>query len=951
MYQKSTFFRNRVARRIFLLFVISSLIPVLIMAVLSLRQVNTLTTEQITSRLKQDAKFYGLSVYDRLLVIEDELEFYAYILQSEKSEEIALTSDKGHISALQLQLDDEKQSLLFGVFHPLPNFSDSDRQHMQAGKSLISVVEGDENAPAIFMSRLISPGSEQRGIVSALIEPAYLWGDPDLFSNEISLCMFGLSSYYLHCSQNPRNPFFGMGKARFNPASVNGILGNKDNVIGRWRLFLQARFAQSEWTVVLIQNRSNAFTQLGRFSGIYAAVVLLILMIVSLFSIYLIRKNMVPLEALMTGIRSMSDNRFDTQLSIKSDDEFEEVADAFNTMTSQIGNQISRLQTQAEIDQLILSRPSIDDIVNIALAGIERLIECTWVGMAILSDEKSHTFQLKGRPSGEDHATIIKSFTLSRKELQTAITRSSILVTDSDEEFTLHLSSILMHNRLFMILPIINVDGLFALLILGYDSEPPTQDLEQATEFSNRIAVAFSNAAWEEKLYQQAHFDALTGLPNRMLLEDRLEQEISHALRANEYVAILFLDLDRFKNVNDSLGHEFGDMLLKIIAKRLAKCLRQEDTVARLGGDEFIVLVRGLASSNKALATTSSIAEKIISEITRPLLLEEHDIRMTTSIGIAICPTDGKDKETLLSNADSAMYHAKDLGRGNFQFYSEQLNKAARFRLEMESKLHKALDDDEFEFHYQPKVDPKTNIITGGEALIRWNDKQEGLISPAQFIPIAEEVGLATRIGMWGLKKACHQAQVWNQLRAQPLRISVNITAQHFHHGNLLEHVKTSLQESGLQPSCLEIEITESTAMYDMEHTITILNEIREMGVVISIDDFGTGYSSLTYLKYFPVYALKIDRSFIKQIPYSEKDFAIVRSTIVLAHNLGIKVIAEGVENHEQLQALNAMGCNEIQGYLFSRPLPVDQFSELLARVTLSPPDSATLQESGTSAN
>lgn len=939
MYQKSTIFKNRVARRIFFLFIIATLIPLLVMAMLSLLQVNTMSTEQVTNRLKQDAKFYGLSVYDRLLVIEDELEFYVHTVISGHPEEIMLTSDKGHTTGFQLRSAEGKQSLIFGVSYPLPAYNDSDRRQMEAGSSVISIVERGELAPAIVMSRYVNTDKKQKGIATVQINPAYLWGDPDLFSGETSLCVFARSSSYLHCSANPGNPLFGMDKTSLTPALIRDVRNNEEYVTGNWRLFLQARYAQTDWTITLFQNRASAFSQLGQFSWIYAGVILLVILLVSQFSLYLIRKNMVPLEALMKGIRSISANRFDIRLSVGTQDEFSEVADAFNNMSTQIGNQIARLTTQAEIDQLILSRPSIDDIVNIALSGIERLIPCDWVGMALLSDEKSHNFQLKGRPFGEDHLSSVKSFTLSRQELQTAINRNFVLVTETDDEFILHLRNIsTIPHQCYLILPILNVDGLFALLILGCDSEPPAEDIKQATEFSNRIAVAFSNAAWEDKLYHQAHFDLLTGLPNRMLLEDRLEQEISHALRSDDHIAVLFLDLDRFKNVNDSLGHEFGDRLLKVMAKRLAKCLRQEDTIARLGGDEFIILVRGLHSLDRALATTSLIAEKIIDEVNNPLMLEEHDIRMSASIGIAICPTDGSDKDTLLSNADSAMYHAKDMGRGNFQFYSERLNQAAKYRLEMEARLHKALDNDEFEFYYQPKVDPKTGAITSCEALIRWNDKKEGLISPIDFIPVAEEIGLSSRIGKWGLKKACHQAQAWNRHRSKPFRISVNITAHHFHHGNLLANVKTALEESGLEPDCLEIEITESTAMYDMERTISILNDLRDMGIAISIDDFGTGYSSLSYLKYFPVYALKIDRSFIKQLPNSEKDLAIVRSTIVLAHNLGIQVVAEGVETNEQLQALYSMGCDEIQGYLFSRPVPRKQFSELLARETLPLP-------------
>jgi len=444
------------------------------------------------------------------------------------------------------------------------------------------------------------------------------------------------------------------------------------------------------------------------------------------------------------------------------------------------------------------------------------------------------------------------------------------------------------------------------------------------------IAVAFANAAWEDRLYTQARYDLLTTLPNRASLEERLEQEISHASRFDECVAILFLDLDRFKNINDSLGHEFGDAVLKEISSRFRKDLREEDTVARLGGDEFVVMLRGLENSEKAVASASAVAEKIIHFITRPIILDEHEIRITTSIGISIYPTDAMNMNTLLRNADSAMYHAKDMGRGNFQFYSEELHAAANYRLEMETKLHRAVEQDEFELYYQPKLDTKTQTIIGSEALIRWIDEDGNFIEPTKFIAVAEDIGLTTVIGEWALKVACKQAREWL------LPISVNISARHFHHGSLVEHVKAALHEANLDPQYLEVEITETTTMHNLEKTVSVLESLKEVGIKISIDDFGTGYSSLNYLKHFPVDKLKIDRIFIKNILLLEKDLAIVKSTVSLAHNLGLNVIAEGVELEEQREALEELGCDELQGFLYSQALPAEEFIQYYRKSTSS---------------
>jgi len=926
-------FTSRVALRWFVILIIAALVPVLIMAVISLNQVESTTTEQVSSRLKQEAKLYGMSVYDRLLHVEDKLLFYTTILDSGLINPAIRDSDLTQIAGLAYLTNSTAATRIYGDIQLTPSFSKSELNHLRAGKSVLSIIKTQELSPAIFMSRLVNPAREELGIITAKINQSYIWGDPDLFRDDTSLCVFNIGTSYLHCSQNPSNPILSTIESdkKFNPILANQIINDGTNLTGRWLLFLKARYANSEWIVVLVQNKTAALSKIQLFSSNYIMIILLAIMIVMQVSIYLIRKNTEPLEALMQGIRKLSDNKFDTQVAVQSSDEFGEVAAAFNHMSSRIGRQIERLHTQANIDQLILSRPTVDDIIYIAIDGIEQMVSCEWAGIAVREGGKSNSFQLKGRSIGENNTSIISSFALSTQEYQRVVAQNIIVDTEKEKDFFIPLHNIPRAAcRFWLLFPIISLDESVALLILGYNAEASDDDINQLKEFSSRIAVAFSNAAWEEKLYQQAHYDHLTNLPNRLLLHDRLQQEINHIARTKESFAVLFLDLDRFKNVNDSIGHEYGDMLLREMAKRISNCVRQEDTVSRLGGDEFVILIRSLDSPEKSLAASSLVAEKIISEVTKPVFLNQHDIRITTSIGIVICPTDGNNTETLLRNADSAMYHAKDLGRGNYQFYSENLNEAARYRMEMESRLRKALDQNEFRFHYQPKVDPVSGTITSAEALLRWYDNKEGIIYPDKYINIAEDIGLTTNVGMWGLRIVCQQAKEWEELLSKSFRVSINISAQHFLHGDIAQHVSTALEESGLNPSSLELEITESTAMLNIDRTVSIMSDLRNIGVVISIDDFGTGYSSLAYLKHFPVYALKIDRSFTNQILLNEKDMAIVKSTIVLAHNLGLKVIAEGVESDKQFQALSTMECDEMQGYLFSKAIPATQFTEIL---------------------
>jgi diguanylate cyclase (GGDEF)-like protein len=390
-------------------------------------------------------------------------------------------------------------------------------------------------------------------------------------------------------------------------------------------------------------------------------------------------------------------------------------------------------------------------------------------------------------------------------------------------------------------------------------------------------------------------------------------------------LAILFIDLDRFKNINDTLGHEAGDRVLKQVAERLLGCLREGDTVGRLGGDEFVVLIEELAQPMHVAA----VAQKIIAAVAQPVVLEAHEFHITASIGISTYPDDSEDMQGLLKNADISMYRAKEQGKNNYQFYSALMNIHTLDRLALESGLRHALERNEFLLHYQPKVDIGSGRITGMEALLRWQRPGQELIPPAQFIALAEETGLIVPIGEWVLRTACARNKSWREEGLPPLRIAVNLSARQFAHANLLQDVARALRETGLDPAALEFEITESMVMHDPERAVTLLTRLKAMGIHLSIDDFGTGYSSLSYLKRFPIDSVKIDRSFIHDIPGDADDAAITRAIIAMAHSLRLKVIAEGVETEEQLSFLRELGCDEMQGYYFSEPLAEDEFLRL----------------------
>ncbi len=455
----------------------------------------------------------------------------------------------------------------------------------------------------------------------------------------------------------------------------------------------------------------------------------------------------------------------------------------------------------------------------------------------------------------------------------------------------------------------------------------PERDLENRIVSVLMIARDISERKGHEiQLHHQAMHDSLTGLPNRVLVLDRLRQAMQQALRNGHQLAVVYLDIDNFKNVNDTRGHAAGDELLKLASTRLVTALRAGDTLGRQGGDEFILLLPDIHRTQEV----ATVAEKVLAAMSFPFLVGEREVHVSASLGIAVYPADSEDAETLLSHADIAMYRAKEDGRNAFRFFTADMDERMRARVELEHDLRLAIEHDELALHFQPQVSLVSGAVVGMEALVRWNHPREGMVMPGRFIGVAEDSGLIVPIGNWVLETACQQARAWQDAGLPPVRMAVNLSARQFRDPSMVQRVARVLAESQLAPELLELEITESTVMHDTEAAIATLKLLKGLGVTLSVDDFGTGYSSLSYLKLFPIDVLKVDRSFVSDATTNPDDAAIVRTIVNMAHSLGLSVVAEGVETAGQTAFLHYVGCNELQGYYFSRPLPQDEAEQLL---------------------
>ncbi len=769
-------------------------------------------------------------------------------------------------------------------------------------------------------------GLRSPGGAIAWLSPEYLWANLATLPYQINICVFSSAGAMLFCSTQDHE--LAANVKREVDAQTFGNLstdiGDQAYQIASWELFLASGFRSDSWKIVAFQSEQDTIGPF-QFGRLVAALIVLAMATAVLFSLVHLRRRLTPLEALTKATRSMALQDFDVELEISTGDEFQSLADSFKEMARRLKLQFTRLSTEAELDQLILTAPSVDPVIERFLESVEVFTSCDSFCVGVVDFNNPKAMGVWASKSLDERILPVLRHEFSeqeRQQLQDATSLLPVQLNANEPGLLAPLAQLGAQHALMM--SISRQGELLGFLASGYNGIPPSphEVSDALKDVRDRLAVALSSAEKDESLFVQAHYDALTGLPNRFLLMDRLHQEFSRAQRNLSLMGVLFIDLDRFKNVNDSLGHAQGDILLKEVARRLKKLFRDTDTVARLGGDEYVILLPDADNEEHI----GEMADRVLGSLNAPVNLDGSSVYVNASIGISVFPGDGNSPDELLTNADTAMYRSKEKGRAQKSFFTEELNVAVRKRLDIESKLRDALADQQFAMVYQPQLCLREGTLTGVEALIRWPDSDYG---PNDFIPVAEDSGLINEIGQWALDTACAEfASIPPSIR--PQRISINVSARQLKTLDYSDRVLDTLRRHGISPRQLDIEITESVLLDDLQDARRAIRDLGKAGVSLALDDFGTGYSSLRYLQQLPIESIKVDKGFTKGIGVIAEDEVLVRSVIHLSRVLGKRSIVEGVETAEQLEFLRLNDCDAAQGFLISRPLKLADYQAFL---------------------
>jgi diguanylate cyclase (GGDEF)-like protein len=846
------------------------------------------------------------------------------------------------LSALSFVPDEGTPVAVFGAPARLPTLTPRQRQVLDSGQSLVTASVGD-SLPVIALVRRVTTPRGARGMLVGSVYDEYLWGTPE--QNPL------IPTMQLHIVDSAGQVLFRSIRGDVSlPGRVARQLGSDRSGTFEWNVadesYLAAYspiqppegVANPSWMLVLSEGRAAAVAPMAQFRRTFPWVALASLGAALLLTLGLLRRHLAPLHALQVGTQRLANQQFDEPVKVSSSDEFADLADSFNAMAEKIARQFKTLTAAAEADQAVLSSVDTPRIVATVLDRMRDVCGCDLVTVTLL-DSSTGGQATTYLPDPLDPAVPRAYVAQFRRDDATRLQRKPQGFTIRNESAPPYLAPVASAmDQGVRILPLIYQGELLGAIALGAfrTVRPDDEDLRQAERVAGQVVMALANARMVDQIRSLAYFDSLTGLPNRVSFKRKLTDELERSALQGRRLAVCFLDLDHFSRINDTLGHRLGDRLVQEVAHRVRACCRKHAPaaeVARLGGDEFTVIVPDLSGDDMA----AQLANRVLESFNTPFALDGHEVFVSASIGIAEFPGDGTDLESLLKNADLAMYQAKKRGRNTVQLFATSMGISANKRLALEGELRRAIDLEQFALWYQPVVDLKTGKVASAEALVRWEHPTDGIILPAEFIPLCEETGLITVLGEWILRAACCQNRSWEEAGLASIPMAINLSGKQLRGGGTVELVRQVLKDANLDPRHLILELTESTLMEGVGDARTVLPALSALGVGLAIDDFGTGYSSLSYLKHFPVNMLKIDKSFIRDVTSDPNDAAITSAIVAMGHALDLRVVAEGVETEAQVEVLRRLGCDLIQGHWVSHPMTANDFARYLRQKGISP--------------
>jgi diguanylate cyclase (GGDEF)-like protein len=917
-----------VARRVFAILVLAALAPFAVLAGLTATQFQNENARVEKRQLHSSAKAVGTTLFGMLEGADATLRYLAQIAAPVRNR-IFQEVPRRWFSAYS---DIDGTGRAISNSSELPAVPTKMLSRLLLGDTALFAGTGKDSNRLFMAVPTVGAPPGVMGIVGALD----LRDFESLGSDGAVLCLLTESNVPLLCDPSVPESVVGSaekGDASDNFKSVSWMSSETRWHGGIWPVYTERRFGLRALKLLVAVPASVSAAQQSQFYRSIPPVIGLTLLLVVFISIRLIRQLLRPLDRLTTATQALATGDFAARVRVRTGDEFEDLAGSFNSMATNLNHQFQMLETVAEVDRIVLVAKGTGEILDVLLKRMPKVATCDVAAVVLLDGDRIKDARCEGVFRLEDDGPVIRAKHLDAAVMEVLQQCDHHVIVSESSGFTFLQRVFVDGVECVVCLPVRQQQEITAVICLGYlDATAATElAIQRARALADHAALVFSNAAWEEKLYQQAHFDALTNLPNRQLFTTRLDDAIISANRHGHRVALLYIDLDRFKNLNDLLGHTAGDDYLVRVAAMMQKCLGPDDTLVRLGGDEFTVILPNIENEQRVLEASQIIAERLRASFLNPITIHGQSIALTASIGIAIYPTDASNRMELVRCADQAMYHAKESGRNTWAYYSEKINKSALERLELTAALSGALERGELFLALQPKVDSKTRHLRGAEVLLRWRHPQWGIVSPLQFIPIAEQTGLITPIGMWVIEQACIYLARRRENKQGFFAMSINVSAVQLRQADFLDSVVRILLRHDIDPRLIEFEVTESLCVSDVQGAASMLAKIRERGMRIAIDDFGTGFSSMNYLRHLAIDTIKIDQSFLRGVPDDPFNMAITRAVSSMAHCMGFSVVAEGVETEAQLAHVCGLGCEESQGYLIAKPLPLQEFDAWLA--------------------